>query len=178
MNKLIVILSIIMITGSATAQSSFYDFIVEDITGSKFELASLKGKKVLVVNTASKCGLTPQYEQLQKLYDTYGGEKFIIIGFPANNFREQEPGTNDEIAQFCQMNYGVTFPMMSKISVKGDDMHPLYQWLTTKSKNGVMDSEVSWNFQKYLIDENGKFIDMVEPKIKPDDKKIVNWIKN
>jgi glutathione peroxidase len=178
MNKLIVVFSMVILTGFASAQSSFHDFTVEDIAGNKFELARLKGKKVLVVNTASKCGLTPQYEQLQKLYDTYGGENFVIIGFPANNFREQEPGSNEEIAQFCQVNYGVTFPMMSKISVKGDDMHPLYQWLTQKSKNGVMDSEVAWNFQKYLIDENGKLVEMVAPKVKPDDEKIVSWIKN
>lgn len=177
MKKLIVVFSLIILTGVASAQSSFHDFTVEDISGNKFELASLKGKKVLVVNTASKCGLTPQYEQLQKLYETYGGEHFVIIGFPANNFKEQEPGTNEEIAQFCQANYGVTFPMMTKISVKGDDMHPLYQWLTQKAKNGVMDSEVAWNFQKYLIDENGKLADMVPPKVKPDNERIVNWIK-
>lgn len=178
MKKLFAIFSMTLIAGFVMAQSSFYDFTVEDIAGEQFKLSNLKGKKVLVVNTASKCGLTPQYEQLQKLYDTYGGEKFTIIGFPANNFREQEPGSNEEIAQFCQVNYGVTFPMMSKISVKGDDMHPLYQWLTQKAKNGVMDSDVAWNFQKYLIDENGKLVDMVAPKVKPDDEKIVNWIKN
>lgn len=121
---------------------TFHDFTVETLQGDKFDLSSLKGKKVLVVNTASKCGLTPQYEDLQKLYKTYGGEKFTIIGFPANNFLKQEPGSNDEIREFCTENYGVTFPMMSKISVKGDDMHPVYKWLTQKSENGVMDSEV------------------------------------
>ncbi len=177
MNKLFTIFSMIFLTSIVSAQNSFYDFTVEDIAGNKFEMTSLKGKKVLVVNTASKCGLTPQYEQLQKLHETYGGENFVIIGFPANNFKEQEPGTNEEIAQFCQVNYGVTFPMMAKISVKGDDMHPLYRWLTQKAKNGVMDSEVAWNFQKYLIDKNGKLADMVPPKVKPDDEKIVNWIK-
>jgi glutathione peroxidase len=130
-----------------------------------------------VVNTASKCGFTPQYKQLQELFEKYGGDKFTIIGFPANNFMKQEPGTNQEIAAFCEKNYGVTFRMMSKISVKGDDMHPLYKWLTSKSQNGVMDSDVKWNFQKYLIDENGKLVDVVEPKIKPDDEKIVRWIR-
>lgn len=158
------------------AQNSFYDFKVKDIDGNDFELSSLKGKKVLVVNTASKCGLTPQYEQLQELYEKYSDKNFTIIGFPANNFMKQEPGTNEEIAEFCQKNYGVTFQMMSKISVKGDDMHPLYKWLTSKSKNGVLDSEVGWNFQKYLIDENGKLVEMVEPKVKPNDDKIVSWI--
>ncbi|WP_163711460.1 glutathione peroxidase [Mangrovibacterium lignilyticum] len=158
-------------------QNSFYDFTVKDIDGNDFDLSSLKGKKVLVVNTASKCGLTPQYEGLQELYDKYGGDKFVIVGFPANNFLSQEPGTNEEIEEFCQKNYGVTFPMMSKISVKGDDMAPIYHWLTEKSKNGVMDSSVAWNFQKYLIDENGKLVDMASPKTKPDDAKIVSWIE-
>lgn len=162
----------------AFGQGSLHDFRVKDIEGNPFELSGLKGKKVLVVNTASKCGLTPQYEQLQKLYETHGGENFVIIGFPANNFLNQEPGTNDEIAEFCQKNYGVTFPMMSKISVKGNDIHPVYQWLTQKEKNGKMDSKVGWNFQKYLVDENGKLFDMVKPKTKPDDEKILSWIQN
>jgi glutathione peroxidase len=161
----------------AQPTKTFHDFTVETLDGKRFDLSSLKGKKVLVVNTASKCGLTPQYEDLQKLYQTYGGEKFTIIGFPANNFLKQEPGTNDEIREFCTENYGVTFPMMSKISVKGDDMHPVYKWLTQKSENGVMDSDVKWNFQKYLIDENGKLVDMVPPKEKPDSDKILNWIQ-
>ena len=159
-------------------QKSFHDFIVKDIEGNTFELSELKGKKVLVVNTASKCGLTPQYEQLQKLYETYGGEDFTIIGFPANNFANQEPGSNDEIATFCEKNYGVTFPMMSKISVKGDNIHPVYLWLTDKKLNGKMDSDIAWNFQKYLIDENGNLVDMVEPKVKPNNTKIVSWINS
>lgn len=177
MKNLFLALTMILLTTMAIGQNSFYDFTVEDIEGNKFNFADLKGKKVLVVNTASKCGLTPQYELLQKLYDTYGGDDFVIIGFPANNFNDQEPGSNEEIAVFCQKNYGVTFPVMSKISVKGADMHPVYQWLTQKSKNGVLDSEVGWNFQKYMIDEKGKLVDMAEPKVKPDDEKIVSWIK-
>lgn len=156
---------------------SFYDFTVQDIDGKEFKLSSLKGKKVLVVNTASKCGLTPQYEGLEKLYKEYGNKNLVIIGFPANNFANQEPGTDQEIRNFCTANYGVSFPMMSKISVKGDDIDPLYKWLTSKSLNGVMDSEVGWNFQKYLIDENGKLVDMVPPKEKPDSEKILSWIK-
>ncbi|NCC73996.1 MAG: glutathione peroxidase, partial [Sphingobacteriia bacterium] len=142
-----------------------------------FDLSLLKGKKVLVVNTASKCGLTSQFEQLQALYRKYGGEKFTIIGFPANNFMNQEPGTNEEIIEFCTENYGVEFPMMSKISVKGDNMHILYQWLTRKAENGVMDSEVTWNFQKYLIDENGRLAVMFSPGVKPDDPRIISWIE-
>lgn len=162
---------------SVTGQKSFHDFIVEDINGEQFDLSQLKGKKVLVVNTASKCGFTPQYEQLQKIYEIYGGENFTIIGFPANNFLKQEPGSNADIAEFCKINYGVTFPMMSKISVKGKNMAPVYQWLTQKSQNGVMDSKVSWNFQKYLIDKNGKLVGTFKPAIRPDSEKIVNWIK-
>jgi glutathione peroxidase len=178
MKNLILLLSMIFLTTIASGQKSFHDFTVEDLEGNTFDFSSLKGKKVIVVNTASKCGHTPQYEQLQKLYETYGGDEFAIIGFPANNFGEQEPGSNEEIALFCERNYGVTFPMMSKISVKGDDKHPVYQWLTQKSKNGVLDSEVGWNFQKYLIDENGRLVKMYEPKVKPDDEAIVAWIQN
>jgi len=177
MKKLALIFSLTIISTVAFSQKSFYDFKVKDIDGKEFNLSGLKGKKVLVVNTASKCGFTPQYKQLEEIYKTYGGDKFIIIGFPANNFMQQEPGTNEEIATFCEKNYGVTFPMMSKISVKGDDMHPLYKWLTSKSENGVMDSEVKWNFQKYLIDENGKLIDVLYSKVTPNDDKIVGWIK-
>jgi glutathione peroxidase len=157
---------------------SFYDFTVKDIDGNTFSLSALKGKKVLVVNTASKCGFTPQYADLEKLYKEYENKKFVIIGFPANNFMGQEPGTNEEIKNFCTANYGVSFPMMSKISVKGNDMDPLYKWLTSKKLNGVMDSDVSWNFQKYMIDETGKLAGMVPPKEKPYSDKIVNWINN
>lgn len=177
-SKLLITL-VLLISMSVFGQSSrsFYDFRVETINGEPFDLSSLKGKKVLVVNTASKCGLTPQYEGLQALYTKYGGDNFTIIGFPANNFMGQEPGSNEEIQEFCQSNYGVEFPMMSKISVKGDDIHELYKWLTSKDQNGVMDSEVSWNFQKYLIDENGNLVDMMSPRTKPDDPKIIAWIE-
>lgn len=159
-----------------TFGQNFHDFTVTTIDGDEFKLSSLKGKKVMVVNTASKCGLTPQYEDLEALYKQYGGEKFVIVGFPANNFMKQEPGTDEEIKEFCTKNYGVSFPMMSKISVKGDDMHPLYQWLTQKKLNGVEDSSVSWNFQKYLIDENGRLVKMISPKTKPNDPEIISWI--
>jgi glutathione peroxidase len=157
--------------------SSFYNFTVKSIDGTDFQLSSLKGKKVLVVNTASKCGFTPQYEELEALFKQYGGDKFVILGFPANNFLHQEPGENSEIIEFCKKNYGVTFPMMEKISVKGDDINPLYQWLTQKEKNGVMDAPIKWNFQKFMIDENGKIVDVVSSSTKPDCDKIVNWIK-
>lgn len=157
-------------------QQSIHDFKVKDIYGDEFDMAALKGKKVMIVNTASKCGLTPQYKDLQTLFDQKGGDQFIIIGFPANNFMKQEPGSEEEIAEFCQKNYGVTFPMMSKISVKGNDMHPLYQYLTQKKLNGLSDNDVSWNFQKYLIDENGKLVEVISPRTSPMDKTILDWI--
>lgn len=157
---------------------NIYQFKVKTLTDEDFDFSSLKGKKVMVVNTASKCGLTPQYEELQALYSEYKDKDFVIIGFPANNFAQQEPGTNSEIAEFCKLNYGVTFPMMSKISVKGDDMHPIYKYLTQKSKNGLDDSEVSWNFQKYLIDENGYLTKVIPPRTLPTDKTIIDWIKS
>jgi glutathione peroxidase len=169
---------IISVPVMAQAHKTLYDFTVKDIDGKEFKLASLKGKKVLIVNTASQCGNTPQYADLEKLYTEYGNKNFVIIGFPANNFGSQEPGTNEEIKTFCTANYQVTFPMMSKISVKGNDMDPLYKWLTSKKLNGVMDSEVTWNFQKYMIDANGNLVDFVNPKEKPYSDKILNWIKN
>ncbi|MCA1745095.1 MAG: glutathione peroxidase [Bacteroidales bacterium] len=158
------------------AQSAFHDFKVKTLGGAAFDFATLKGKKVMVVNTASKCGLTGQYEQLQALYEEYGGEDFVIIGFPANNFMNQEPGTAAEIQEFCQLNYGVTFPMMEKISVKGNDQHPLYKWLTQKELNGVMDSKVQWNFQKYLIDEEGNLVKVIAPKTLPTDEEVTGWL--
>lgn len=157
---------------------SIHKFKTETLSGDTFDFASLKGKKILVVNTASKCGLTPQYEQLEEIYKKYQADNFVIVGFPANNFASQEPGTNEEIGAFCQKNYGVTFPMMSKISVKGDDMDAIYKFLTRKSENGVQDSEVKWNFQKYLIDENGKLVKVISPETLPTDESIVSWIRS
>lgn len=161
----------------AYGQANFHALTAKTIDGESFSFEQLKGKKVLVVNVASKCGLTPQYEDLETLYKMYGGDDFTIVGFPANNFKKQEPGSDDEIKTFCESNYGVTFQMMSKISVKGDDMHPVYQWLTQESKNGVKDSEVKWNFQKYLIDEHGNYVEVFSPKTKPLDESIVSKIK-
>jgi len=158
--------------------NSIHQFVVNDLNGDSFNFSSLKGKKIMIVNTASKCGLTPQYEKLQSLYQKYGDQKFIIIGFPSNNFLFQEPGSNEEIAAFCKSNYGVTFPMMSKISVTGKDQHPVYQFLTEKEKNGVLDSRVTWNFQKYLLNEDGKLNRVISPRIQPDDQSIIDWILN
>ena len=165
------------ITMEAQTKQSIHQFKVKDLNGKTFDFASLKGKKILVVNTASKCGYTPQYEQLEAIYKKYKGENFVIVGFPANNFGSQEPGTNAEIATFCKANYGVTFPMMSKISVKGSDMNEVYQFLTKKAKNGLKDSNVEWNFQKYLLNEKGELEQVYLSGVNPTDGKIVNWIK-
>lgn len=180
MKKSIAIIALLIVSLAVVAQTqqkNFYSFKVKTIDGKDFDLASLKGTKVLVVNTASKCGLTPQYKQLEELYKMYGSKRFTIIGFPANNFMAQEPGTNADIKSFCEKNYGVSFQMMEKISVKGDDIHPLYKWLTTKAENGVMDAPVQWNFQKFLIDEDGNLVEMVSPKESPTSERIIKFIK-
>lgn len=179
MKKLVIAMVVLFsMVVSAQQKQTIYQFKVEDLYGKTFDFSSLKGKKVMIVNTASKCGLTPQYEDLEELYKTYKDSNFVIVGFPANNFAGQEPGTNQEIAEFCKLNYGVTFPMMSKISVKGKDMAPVYEFLTEKSKNGLEDSEVQWNFQKYLINEQGELVKIISPKTLPTDPEIVEWIKS
>lgn len=147
------------------ASPSIYQFKVDGLTGGSIDFSAFKGKKILIVNTASKCGFTPQYKELQALYEKYKG-KLVIVGFPANNFK-QEQGSNLEIQEVCEKNYGVTFPMAAKISVKGDDQAPIYKFLTHKSENGVMDAEVQWNFNKFLLDENGKLIAYFPSKTTP-----------
>ena len=148
---------------SAPSSNSIHQFSMTSLEGEAVSLEKFKGKTLLIVNVASKCGLTPQYQDLQKLYDEKKDEGLVILGFPANNFMSQEPGTDDEIHSFCQKNYGVTFPMFSKISVRGDDIDPLYAFLTQKELNGVMDSNVKWNFQKYLLNKNGELVAMIPP---------------
>jgi len=165
-------------TDKVMAKETIYQFKVEDLSGNTFDFASLKGKKIMIVNTASKCGLTPQYKDLETVYKEYKDKGFVIVGFPANNFASQEPGTNEEIQTFCQQNYGVTFPMMDKVSVKGDDMCEVYKFLTQKSKNGLQDSEVEWNFQKYLIDEKGELVKVIKPKTLVTEPEVINWIKS
>lgn len=157
------IILFIFLTALVPSSTSVHQFTMTDINGEDQSLSAYEGKVILIVNVASKCGLTPQYEDLQKLYDEKKDDGLVILGFPANNFASQEPGTDDEIKTFCTKNYGVTFPMFSKISVKGDDMHPLYQFLTEKDKNGVMDSKVKWNFQKYLLGKDGHLVEMIPP---------------
>ena len=172
-----VIIILILVSFNVISQQ-IYDYKVIDIEGIPFDLKNLEGKKVMIVNTASKCGLTPQFEELEKLYKTYKDNNFVIIGFPTNDFLNQDPGSNEQIKSFCVKNYGVTFPMMSKISVKGKDKHPLYEYLTTKSLNKLDDNKVKWNFQKYLIDEKGVLVRVVDPSTSPLDNSIIQWIKH
>jgi len=170
--KALLILLISVITMTPAEQSTnFYDYSFIDIDGNEVQLSEFQGKKILIVNVASKCGFTPQYEGLQKLHEQYG-ENLVIIGFPCNQFLKQEPGGEEEIKSFCQKNYGVDFLMASKIEVKGEGKHPIYKWLTDFTLNGVESTKVSWNFQKYLIDEEGKYVQMFSPKTNPLDPKI------
>ena len=162
---------------SSAQMKTFHDFTVVDINDNELKMSDFKGKKVLVVNVASECGNTPQYATLESMYHKYGPDKFVVLGFPANNFGGQEPGDNKEIKAFCDIHFHVTFPMMSKISVKGKDIAPIYSWLTTKTENGVMDAKVTWNFQKFMIDENGHLVGVVDPDTEPDCDKIINWIE-
>jgi len=153
-------------TSINTNASSIYDFKVESLDGGTIDFATFKGKKILIVNTASKCGYTPQYEELEALYKKYQ-DKLVIVGFPANNFGGQEPGTNIEIKEFCSKNYGVSFPMAAKISVKGNDTAPIYKWLCSKSLNGVLDAEIKSNFSKFLLDEKGNLVAKYDSGVKP-----------
>lgn len=155
---------------------TLHDFTMCDIDGNDVSLSTYKGKKVMVVNVASECGLTPQYAVLQELYDTFKDRNFVILGFPANNFGAQEPGSDIEIKGFCSKRYGVTFPMFSKISVAGNDINALYSFLTKSAENGVIDAPVTWNFQKFLVDENGKVIDFLPPSESPADTKVIDWL--
>jgi glutathione peroxidase len=157
-------------------EKTIYQFTMNDIDGKPVALSDYKGKVVIIVNVASKCGLTPQYKELQSFYDEYKTKGVVILGFPANNFMGQEPGSDSEIKSFCQKNYGVSFPVFSKISVKGSDMAPLYQFLTTKEKNGVMDSGVKWNFQKYLIDKEGRLVTFFDPRTEITDEQVIKAV--
>lgn len=166
---------------AVNAQKTVYDFTVNDISGKKVSLADYKGKTLLIVNVASKCGLTPQYEDLQALYEKYSEKGLVVLGFPANNFMAQEPGSNAEINTFCKEQYKVSFPMFSKISVQGDNIHPLYRYLTTKKENGHSETHVKWNFQKFLIGPDGKLVDVILPRERVKDadveKRIVKFLK-
>lgn len=157
-------------------KKSFYDFKAKDIDGKELSMSQYKGKKVLVVNVASKCGYTPQYKKLEQLYKNYKDSNLVILGFPCNDFNDQEPGADNEIKEFCKKNYGVTFQMMSKITTKGDDVLPLYKWLQNKSENGVQDNKVKWNFDKFMIGDDGSWQGYLQSMVEPDNVVIIDWI--
>ncbi len=174
--KIIALFLSIFVTISFMEQT-IHQFEVEGLTGEKIAFSAFEGKKILIVNVASKCGFTRQYKELQELHELHG-DNLVIIGFPCNDFGSQEPGSNEEIAAFCQENYGVTFLMADKVSIKGKDAHPIFQWLTQKEKNGVMDTKVKWNFYKFLIDEEGRLVKGLSSRVSPLDDEIVSWVKS
>lgn len=177
MKYLFTIASLVMLSAFTLAgDPTIHSFKVKSIEGGIIDFSKFKGKKILVVNTASKCGYTPQYEALEKVYETYK-DKLVIVGFPANNFGGQEPGADEEIQAFCKARFGVKFPLASKVSVKGDDAAPIYKWLTSKAENGVLDATIGWNFNKFLLDENGKMIAYFPSKVTPDSEEILKYLK-
>ncbi|WP_312323240.1 glutathione peroxidase [Soonwooa sp.] len=173
---LIMLFGLFSCTKGNSQAKSIHSFKVEALDGSTIDFSNFKGKKILIVNTASECGFTPQYKELEALYKTYK-DNLVIVGFPANNFGGQEPGTNQEIASFCEKNYGVTFPMAAKVSVKGDDMAPIYKFLTKKEENGVRNTSILWNFTKIMLDEDGNIIDSFVSTTKPNSDKITKYLK-
>lgn len=168
-------LKLLFLSGYIIIAMSIYDFKVTGLDGNNLDLSAYKGKKILIVNTASKCGFTPQYADLEALYKQYQG-KLTIIGFPANNFGDQEPGTNSEIKEFCQKNYGVSFPMAAKVSVKGKDIHPLFKYLTAEAAKLGVEDPIKWNFTKFLVDEKGKLIAVFDSKVKPTSEEITRYL--
>jgi glutathione peroxidase len=173
---LFLVLGLVIIMAGSALAASIYDFTLPSIDGKPMPLADFKGKVVLVVNVASRCGYTPQYTALESLYEKYKGQGFVIVGFPANNFGAQEPGTNQEIKTFCSRTYNVTFPMYSKVSVKGDDQTPLYQYLTKQTGSAIA-GDIKWNFTKFLVDRNGNVVQRFESAVTPDSKEIVTAVE-
>ncbi|MCS7074423.1 MAG: glutathione peroxidase [Bacteroidia bacterium] len=159
-------------------KQTVYDFKMKSIDGEMIDLSQYKGKVLVIINVASKCGLTPQYKEIEAFYRQYKDKGVVVLGFPANNFLGQEPGTDAEIKTFCSTNYGVSFPMFSKISVKGSDIHPLYQYLTQKSQNGILDAEVTWNFQKFIVNKEGHVVHSFAPKVPVTDAEFIKAITN
>lgn len=176
MKYLSVLLALALMAFVPASKPSIHSFKVESIDGGVIDFSKFKGKKILVVNTASKCGYTNQYEGLEKLYDQYK-DKLVIVGFPANNFGGQEPGTNAEIKEFCSSKFDVSFPMAAKVSVKGSDKAAIFKWLTEKAENGVLDANISWNFNKFLLDENGQLIQHFASRVEPTDEAITKYLK-
>jgi len=167
----LLLLSVFLVTAV-----TIYDFKVTGLDGKTINLKKYKGKKIMIVNTASKCGFTPQYADLEKLYEAHKG-KLVILGFPANNFKQQEPGSNDEIAEFCKKNYGVTFPMAEKVSVKGEDIHPLFKYLTEEAEKMNIQDPIKWNFTKFLIDEKGKLVAVFPSKVNPTSEEVAKYLE-
>ncbi|SHE31542.1 glutathione peroxidase [Mariniphaga anaerophila] len=173
-----IVLAVLLVFGAvhATGQKNLYDFSARTISGERFDFSTLKGKKVLIVNTATECSLSYQFKKLQKLYEEYGGDDFEIVAFPCNDFGSQEPGTNEQVKEYCTKKYQVSFLLMEKISIKGENMHPIYKWLTSKEENGVLNARVNWNFHKFLIDKNGQVVESVSSITSPGNRKIVAWL--
>ena len=171
------LLSVLLLMPAEEKKMNIYEFTLDDIRGNPRALSDFAGKVVLIVNTASKCGFTHQYDGLEELYQTYKERGFVILGFPANNFLKQEPGSNEQIAEFCRINYGVTFPMFRKISVRGKEMHPLYRFLSSKDSNPEFGGKITWNFNKFLISREGKIINRFESKTEPLHTEIIKAIE-
>lgn len=176
MKTILLIFGVLLMATITDRTDTVYQFELDSINGEKVSLQEYEGEVLLIVNTASECGNTPQYEGLQDLYDEYKGEGFKVLGFPANNFGGQEPGSDEEILQFCEINYGVTFPLFSKISVKGDDIHPLFEYLTT-APNPDFTGDIGWNFEKFLVDRNGNLVRRFKTKVTPESEEVQNSIQ-
>ncbi len=179
MKKLTLSFLAIFICLSLSGQNnSFYELAAKTIDGENFDFAQLSGKKVMIVNTATKCSLSPQFKSMQKLHEKYGSDQLVILAFPNNGFANREPGTNESIKQTCAKRYGLSLTLMEKVEVYGRNIHPVYAWLTQKKLNGVRDAEIKWNFQKFLIDEKGHLYDIIDPMKKPDGEPVIKWIEN
>lgn len=168
---------LLFIITQVSGQKTLHDFSARTITGELLDFSTLNGKKVLIVNTATECSLTPQFKKLQELYEEYGGDDFEIIAFPSNDFGNQEPGSNEQINDFCTNKYNVSFTLMEKISIKGENMHPIYKWLTSSKENGNLDAKVIWNFQKFLVDEEGFVVESLSPITGPQNRRILEWLQ-
>jgi len=176
MKTLAVVVLVILSIQVLAQKKTLYDFTANTIDGEVFGFSELKGKKVLIVNIATECSLAPQISKLQELYEEFGGDDFEIVAFPCNDFGKQEPGTNAEVKEVCNNRYKITFQLMEKIKIKGDSIHPIYRWLTSSGENGVLDSKVTWNYQKFMIDQNGEVVDAVAPIISPKSNRIMEWL--
>lgn len=177
MKNLAFLILVFVYCQSVAQHKTLYDFKAKTIEGEEYDFSGLKGRKVMIVNIATECSLAPQLNKLQELYEEYGGDDFEIIAFPSDDFGKQEPGTNSEILEKCESKYNITFQLMEKISIKRDSIHPVYNWLTKSSENGVLDAKVTWNYQKFLIDKNGQVVESIAPIVGPKNNRILEWLK-